>query len=768
MKISLFTSVKGNMKGQLCTWAALCSLIDNKTFIAKAETIAAGDKSLKSTLPAVTWQAFFPDGRRKSELAVPNGLYMLDVDHVEDPWALWQRLAGRRKELGIRIAHKTISAQGLRLVAECRPEFRSIEENQHWLAEQAGVEFDGVCKDWARASFLVPMDYFYFLDGTVFDPEVAAPFVLPNTLAEPTVPQPPAAAPAPSKSQPSNGSSAQAATVQTHYHGMALKEIVMAWLEHNGGVPSEGDRNSRFYNLALQMRYIVDFKPAAIAAALPECGLSESEVLQVCANACNATRGKTMPQELMAVLEQLSATEEGLPTEEAFAEEAQNIDTEVNFVLPPVFRQYYDVAPDDFKKAAVICLLPVLGTLGSRLRATYLNNRMETPSFMVALEGQQASGKSFIEPMSERCLKHLIAKDDEERAKEREYDDKMKLAKLSGGRTKQERMELKRELEERPQPIIRKLPATASITKLLMRMENAQGLHLFALAVEIDTVTKAFKRGFSNLSDLLRCAFDNSLYGQDYASDTSFSGNVNIFYNTLYSGTPHAIKRFYNDSEDGTMSRTVFVTLPDQFGKKMPVWRAFTPEEEEALDAQLKRLYNVSIIDDEVQEEHVMELPFLNKRMENWMETQRELTIRTYDRTRNTFYRRCAEVGFRAGMLAYYLWGENNNQRVRSNVGRFAIWVANMMLKEFVGRVVLEDDKDNFLFKAAYNALPDEFSREQLEEQLKAFNFNSSTSDVLYRWRKMNVISKEKAYGAKNFKKTDISEKISKFRNFDS
>ena len=47
------------------------------------------------------------------------------------------------------------------------------------------------------------------------------------------------------------------------------------------------------------------------------------------------------------------------------------------------------------------------------------------------------------------------------------------------------------------------------------------------------------------------------------------------------------------------------------------------------------------------------------------MEIQRQLTLKSGDRTRNSFYRRCAVVGFRAGMLAHFLYNEayNNAQR---------------------------------------------------------------------------------------------------------
>lgn len=743
MKISLFQSVKGGVKGQLCDWPTLLSFIDSKSLAQKAANIAAGATSLKSSLPAVTWQSFFPDGERRSEKAVPNGLFMLDIDHVESPGELWSRIAGRREELGIRICHKTISTHGLRLVANCRAEFGSIEENQRWLAEQIGVEYDAVCKDWARASFLVPTDYFYYMDAKVFDPAVEADFVLANQ---------PSSAP----SAPSTPSTPSTRT-QTEFRGIPLRTIAERWLTDNGGIPAEGERNARLHKLALRMRYITDFDPNVIANNIPHCGLKESEVRQLCGSACASQRAADMPADMQHVLNWLMK-ENAEPAEpqqdEALAEE-EIIDTQMDFVLPPIFKQFCDVAPDDFKKATVLCLLPVLGTLGSRLRAPYINKKLETPSFMVALEGAQASGKSFIEPMSERCLEPLLQKDEEERQKERAYEEEVKAARLAPGRSKEERDKLRKQLiAEKPTPIVRRLPATASITKLLMRMENAQGLHLFALAVEIDTVSKAFKRGFSNLSDLLRCAFDNAEYGQDYASDTSYSGSVNIFYNTLYSGTPKAIRRFYNDEEDGTMSRTIFITLPDQFGKPMPIWRDMTEAEKAVVDVNLWRLYEVSIKGDEVLEEHLMDLDFLNKKIEQWMEAQRQLTLKTGDRTRNTFYRRCAEVGFRAGMLAYYLWGESAKPTIKNNVGKFAVWVSNMMLKEFVMRVRLEDDTGNRFFgSVVYNALPDTFSREEMEKAMKEYGFETELKSLLSRWKRSNLIKTDKKYAATHFEK---------------
>ena len=296
-------------------------------------------------------------------------------------------------------------------------------------------------------------------------------------------------------------------------------------------------------------------------------------------------------------------------------------------------------------------------------------------------------------------------------------------------------------LGTKPKGIIRYVPATMSITKMLMRMEGAQGLHLFALAPEIDTVYKAFKRNFSSLSDALRISFENGLYGQDYASDQSYSGIVPLYYNCLFSGTPKAMCRFYPDVEDGLVSRVLFVSLPDQFGKPMPVWRSFTEEEKRIVDIGLARLNEITLQGSEVQPEHVMKMDWLNKSMQAWIIAQQQEAVREDNRTRDIFCRRSAVVGFRAGMLAWFLYGEKNTPPIRRNVCKFAEWVANCMLNQHLLRFNIATTHSYvFHWEDVYKELGDEFTREDLQKALNRHDINSPIKTVIYKWRLLGVI----------------------------
>lgn len=93
------------------------------------------------------------------------------------------------------------------------------------------------------------------------------------------------------------------------------------------------------------------------------------------------------------------------------------------------------------------------------------------------------------------------------------------------------------------------------------------------------------------LTAALRCTFDNSEFGQQYFSENSFSGVVDMYLNTLFCGTPAAVQRFYPNDEDGLMSRTLFVALPDQYGKPLPLWGKFTKRERPQVSCQIRRLH---------------------------------------------------------------------------------------------------------------------------------------------------------------------------------
>ena len=124
--------------------------------------------ALKKKLPIITFHATFQNGRRKNNEAIPSGLSIYDLDHIENPRERWAEIEARKEELGILLAHISPSLEGLRLVF-IMPQGMDLAQAQAWMAKQLGdAQYDSCVKDYARCSFVVPREYFLYMSADLF------------------------------------------------------------------------------------------------------------------------------------------------------------------------------------------------------------------------------------------------------------------------------------------------------------------------------------------------------------------------------------------------------------------------------------------------------------------------------------------------------------------------------------------------------------------------------------------------------------------------
>lgn len=760
MKFEIFTNVRNN-RGRICTGELFHQMTDSAQVrecaskLQNKDLTQAEKQEIKSgMLPVITWQASYAGDRRSNRNAIPSGLYMLDIDHCEEQVGeIIRKAKSMQGELDIVYIGRSISGKGVRIVAECRPEFGSIRECQEWLSSMLGVEYDAACKDWARASYMVPDEYIHYLDGGIFTREPKCVYVNAEAKADGVgvgdgngdgV-----------SDGVGDGSNSHSPQEELCYKGIPYSDIIAQYFEITGESTAEGARNTTLYKLAFYLRYICDFNEGKIKQVLPTLGLPEREIDQLVHSACVGPRSTEMPRVMKECVEtcrQLKLFDEESENADALPDVASFADVFTTAEvpdLPPVFKEWYDIAPDDFKLAVVLTMLPFLGTLGSKLRAEYFNGEVHSPSFICCVEAPQANGKSFARRLDNGILGELKAHDAEEREKVKSWTEARKAER--DARVKLTKQELKEMMAEKPEALIRYIAPTASITEMLKKMVAAKGLHLMAFSEEIDTVHKALKRGFSDFSDILRKAFDNAEHGQDYASEQSWSGIVKLFYNAVYCGTPKAVRRFFPDVEDGMISRVIFVTFPDQAYKPVPVWGTFTKAQEDQINMHLNRLNMVSLVDGEVQGDYYLKMNFMVKEMERWCKAQQTFAQETQDLTRDTFCRRSAVIGFRAAMLAFFLWEEKDSAVVRGKVKKFGVWVANCCLRQFIMRFSLENEKQNtVVWREIFDMLPNEFSIHKMNGVVRAAGRKTPARNIAYKWKLARIIEE---MGKGNYKK---------------
>ena len=759
MIFDIFQTVK-SQKGQVLTQQLFIDTVETRIPMPLMQRIAQGELELKKQLPVVTWQATFDGRRRLNKYARPSGLFIVDIDHVEgDPYELyvkmtelevWQHLKDH-----VYIVHKTPSTHGLRFVCSMFRSDLPIAYNQEWFCRALSIPYDAVTKDFARCSFLVPMCYFYYINSKIFTDEIEKPINKDYVGGEDTdntatgndtadtagdvdtdkADQQPAPTPA-------KAGSDLFGNFQTEYRGIQLKAIAEKWMELNGGIPKVGERNNKVYDMCLDLRYICDFNPHVVAAACPDYSaqgewLTQEEILTTARSACSANRGRKIPDIIDKIVALLQGTNEAEKEEEE--EQTDNVfdhlmpqnAVPVVSLLPPVFKEYASIAPDDFKAASVMALLPMLGTLGSRLRATYLDGEDQAPSFQVEIEAPMASGKSFARRIYQNVMRKIREKDAIFRAEEDQYLKELRAA-----------INSKKQPEQKTFPIRITAPTT-SVSKLLERIKNAQGAHVFSFTDEIRVVIDAMKRGsFGDLRALLRNAFDGAEFGQDYKSDHSTNALVEVMYNTLHCGTPAEYQNLYKNNEDGSVSRIIFATLPDQSFKEMPRFKKLTANQLADINKHIDRLNAVTMIDDEVQPLHfVKDFDFVNDWAAKWIKDKRRLAKKFGDKTLDTFMKRSAVVGFRAAMLAWFLFGKDTKVN-RNKTVQFAEFIAEYMVSQLCRRYRVAEVSNTIQYYYMWVKLNDVFTYSDVSKVKDETRTKSGRRLIIHRWRENGLIEK--------------------------
>ncbi|MBQ2365534.1 MAG: DUF3987 domain-containing protein [Bacteroidaceae bacterium] len=676
----------------------------------------AGDANAKRQLPAFAFHATFDGKKRSVKNAKASGLVMVDFDKMtpEDMHVLCECLRdGGSPDFGIYLVHVTPSGKGVRIVFRAQRNdiykgCESIGDFQKRLAQCLGWEqyLDTVTTDLARLSFVChESDIIYFNSRIFVDQPEVTEF----------------AASAPTHRTDNAPVVASADSDQSTIDDRPLDEVFVHYFALTGGLPTEGNRNARFYSAARDLRYVCDFNPHVLARYMPKVGLSDEEVLAVCTSACQSSRATKVPQVVQDAIAQASLTDE--PDEEW---ETKGASTAMP-PLPAIFRPMMQICPYGFEEAALLAMLPIIGTLATGVRGRYLDGELHSPSFVTVITAEQASGKSFARRLVDTLLDEIRQEDVAARTVEAAYREELRRKKNA------------KELPSDPRVAIRLVPASISVAKLLQRLDYAQGKHLFSFAEELDTVIKSNRSGaWSQKSDIYRNAFDNAVYGQDFMSDNSYSATVSVFYNLLFMGTPRQTRKFFSDVENGLVSRTCFAHLPDGFGQQMPVMQSLSGKERENIVRQIKMLRAVN---------GEINVQFLHEPLSQWLEQQRVLALKENNRARDIFRKRAAVIGFRAAMCiapCYAATGPNW-QRLKD----FAVYMATVALNnqlKFAGQqlndILASDEGRVVKSDKIYDNLPDEFDMAALTVALKKGGMKTPAKMLVYMWKKNNLIEK--------------------------
>jgi len=740
----------------------------------------------KKRLAIFTPHATFPKGRRVNEDAVPSGLSMYDVDHIQPTpcpsrregsgyphgqKSLYQRLVehtlakepftdeGMKAELrrlGICLMHVTPSTEGFRLFFAV-PEGMSLEEAQKWMSEQLGdADYDGCVKDLARSSFVVPRDYILYLDEEELFKAHPQPQM--GGKAHPQ-PLPKGGEPVSYKEQKNEAEKANHSPLPSggaggglppsggaggglSFRGIPYASIIREWWLRTGGEPQEGERNVKLHKLAVNLRAICDNRREVLMAVMPRFGLSETELRSIVDSACKEEpKGVSKMMASIVESEELRVKSEEFaaahPELDADAEDAHadsslfTLHSSLRRLLPIGLKESLAGVPASMHMPVLCSVLPIAAAYADQVEVEYCDGNRQRLGLMSIIRGEQASGKSVCKNAVDVWKRQFEEEDALARKREEEWKERKKSRKAN------------EKAPEDPKVLIRMVPVTVSCSTLLKRLKNSCGHTLYSFGEELDTLRKTNGAGsWSSKYDIYRLSFDQGEWGQDYNSDQAESGVVKVAYNWTMLGTNGAMRKCFkaDNIENGLSSRILVAEMPDSSFSKMPKFSRRSAEDEAQIQEAVTRLRSYS---------GFVDTPRLRKAIEAWVEEKRVEAAKDIDRVKDTYRKRAAVIGFRCGVVFHLLSGGKRESKACLD---FALMMADYTLRQQIAafgealegqfvdaRSEVQRYGSNH---SVFDQLPPTFSMGDLRALKHGFCGEAALRKIISRWYRDHWIEK--------------------------
>ena len=755
---------------------------DSKT----AELIKAfreGDKDAKTKLPAVCWSGYTQEGNtRKIESMTPTGLYMIDIDHIDHltPEKVFEEIRGKLPAdiiEALRLAHITPSGKGLRMVMQCTENFPTLAEHMQWLDEQIGFneygDFDTAVKDISRLSFIPQASDILFESEKLWEDEPNFNPIINDVTTNSNEQQ--------KVQNGGNGANAQWTPVRSiytgeTYRGTPLTEIIDKYIEVYG-TPEKGEMHNFYNKMVRDFRNICNNDPRILHDLLPRFGGDNAteyvNTLSQCQSICRTNSNSSIPREFFIFLAKngfYRKRNENEDEDEDFGiddnkDNKDNIHpTDLMPTPPPVIKELISIAPKDFIIPAINALFPILGTLTSYVRSEdRQNGKVFSTSFFSVIYAPPSSGKSFMERYINYLLHNIMLRDEVNDARDAVYarSQQTKSANDKG--------------EKLPQTSVRIMEAKNSEAEFLEKQRNNKGHHMFTYCAEIDQWRKGIRAAGGNKDDMVRIAWDNGIYGQNYKSANTFKGKVQLFWNVLLAGTDDQVAVYFKNVTNGLVTRCSFTHIDNQqFQEVAPQWKKLSKKDMKKVDDFLARCerntytepftYNPQdayLVDDKEFDQEVpwhfdfkplqyIDVDWINSTVNKFQKEQCRKAMIDNDEARDTFRRRVGDRGKRIALLCTQLYGKPMTDKDKKACAKWIEWWMeqdlNAICKTFGSKYqqAMQETAlpDGTHSKSILERLPDEFKADDVRRVADILGYKTQVRHIVVNWVKAGVVEK--------------------------
>ncbi len=711
--------------------AKMASCTDETTRRQLQDQISA----LKRGLQAFCWHATFKNGKRNSFSAIPSGLAMIDVDHVDEPGKLFESVRERALEIGLVAAHVTPSTKGLRMVF-AMPEGMTIEAMQRWVTEKLALQgVDGCTKDLARLSFVVPRGYWLYVDyGALFEGVNPAAELRGTVAGQAELRDTGATV----ETQHVTPQQMQGVVYEEAYKGVPYMAIVEALETLYGGKPEHGNRNTQIFSMACMLRSICNDDPMWIAKILPNYGENEQRWMATIKSACSRNQVRNIPNLMLKAIEMarmatvetrhVTSLQTGANVETRHATSLQDPDKPPRLPdkLPKLIRHLIKNVPEVCRPSVAHGVFPALATHLSEVNFRLIDGTKKEATFMCVNMARQSSGKASVNKPIEYIMADIKERDDINRRREQEWKD----AVGTKGSNK--------EKPKRPEDLcVQMLVTDMTNAAFVQRLKDANGKYIYTNLEELDLLKQLQTNGTKDVGKIICLCFDNGTYGQERVGLQSITALLPLRWNWNASSTIEKGRDFFrNRLIDGTLSRVNFCTIINDESKEFKYG-----DYDEQYAAELKPyITNLNLCKGEVTCPQALTMA---KRLQ---QKCTEIALQTEDVIYQEFAYRAVTIAYMKAMVLYIA----NDMTWDKTIDEFCEWSLDYDLwcKNYFFGDAIQEARDASKPKPSKSKanmltlLPDEFTKSDAQQMRSQANLDiEGTSRMLRVWTFRGYIS---------------------------
>ena len=709
--------------------AALCQRI-------KASHNASQQRKLKSQLPVWTPRcgAFKENHRAEVDALCHLDRLMFDIDEKgqTDRVLSAVRMEGEQAYIGdfeVLLIERSVR-DGTHVLVKPLPG-KPIPQQQVAFSEAVQLPVDSSVKNVAGCIYLVPQSHVCYESPRFFEPKVMDVSDLRAPAGDVV-------------RSLSTGDVARnvSTTFPSAYEGIPIDTIIQSLVELLGGAPEHGSRNQFIFSLACYARYLCQSNPEWIWQVLPTFGEEAEKAWSTIRSACNRSQPDRLPELVERALQQARTREElkqvKQPEPETFDLLTSSYPPAMPERLPASIQKITSRVPSMYKPCVAFQSFSALGAHLKGVYVVYIDNvPHELGGQIGILMAGQSTGKSCVNQPIEVIMADILASDRQSREVEQEW-------KIACKRAKSNEKKPARPAGICVQYLMSNM-TNAALVQRLIDADAAGGKCLFLRLDEIELLDQIKATGGAKASELIRLAYDRSLYGQERVGPDSVTGIPPLRLNVTASTTVESgIAYIRPHLKDGTFSRASLCTIfRPQGDLGLPKYDTYDEDYRKALAPHIERLNEaIGLID--CPEAYKLAEELYRENEERYVlsadEDFRELSYRSlriaYDRAVMIYLMEGCQwsdeiADFMRWLMEYDLW-------VKLYYFADELWDLRQRGKRKKGR----PGRGSLLRK-----LPDRFDFNHFQAVYQANGLTGDPKDLLYTWVHRGHVSRDEASG---------------------